>query len=135
MRLEAKTVKAYLVTFVAIFLGNMILHGFLLRGWNDAHLAGITNREGVPPMQAMLLDYLILNAALLYLIKNLAPNKDPKKSFLIGAFFGGILFLHIGLSNVFLLPVWPLAVIPTDTIASAIAFGLAGVVANKFLTK
>ena len=110
----------------------MILHGFILRGWNDTHMAGITRRDTVM-FWPMILDYIILTGALVFLTKQLVKIRDGKKSFWIGAFFGGILFLHIGLSNLFLLPVWPLAVIPTDMIASAIAFGLAAVVANRSL--
>lgn len=119
-----KYIKSYLVGFFSLFFMNFLLQGILLRQWNDSHLQGIRNPNFNPLI--LVINYLIQMAGFLYFLVKLEKANKSKSAALLGALYGGLLFINLGLSNYYLIPNYPLAMVISDTLATMVAFAVSG---------
>ena len=125
-----KYTKPYLLLFISLFVLSFVIQGILLRSWNSTHLAGIQGDMFKP--FPMVLNYLILAAGLLYFLIKTKAIASPKQSALTGGIFSALLFINFGLTNLSLLPYYPIAMIISDTVASVITFSIAAYLTSRF---
>ena len=111
------------------------MHGFILHPFNKDLLVGIVSESAERNYLAITINYLALSIGLSVLIVKINKEKSYRLAGLIGAVVGGLLFLNFGLSNMFILPEWPLLVVITDTMGVAVIFSILGLIITFLDTK
>ena len=124
-----------IVVFFAMFILSVIVHGFILHPFNKDLLVGIVSESAERNYLAITINYLALSIGLSVLIVKINKDKSYKLAGLVGAIVGSLLFLNYGLSNMFILPEWPLLVVITDTMGVAVIFTILGLLITFLDTK
>jgi len=121
-------VKIGISVFVAMFLLNLVVHGFIIGPTiTRPRLVGIARPEDQLNFLPMLLDYLLLSIGFSYLGVLFDKNKTYKEMAVFGFLTGFLVFLHFGLSAMFILPRWPLMVAITDSVATGFVWMILGI--------
>lgn len=124
--MQALSLKTFLkiwpITFIALFLLNFIAHGLILSQFNGKYLSEVRKPVSELDMTPMIINYLVLSAAMSYLIPFVSKGKSSEWVAVFGFIVGGVLFLNLGLGNMFLLKSWPIFLVITDTLANALVF-------------
>jgi len=120
-------IKISAVVFVAMFFLNLVVHGFVIGPTiTRPRLVGIARAEDQLNFLPMLLDYLLLSIGFSYLGILFDKNKSYKEMAVFGFLTGFLVFLHFGLSAMFILPRWPLVVVITDSLATGFVWMILG---------
>ncbi|HUQ84787.1 MAG TPA: DUF2177 family protein [Candidatus Limnocylindrales bacterium] len=120
-----KILTITVIVFVAMFILNFIV--FRTLGiFNHEMLEGIISGPESRNFSLLAINYFLLSLGFTYLILKLNRDKDYGKSATIGFVAGMLLFINYGLSNMFILPAWPVFVAVTDAIGTGVVFALLG---------
>jgi len=119
--------------FLSLFLQSFVIQGMLLRSWNSAHLVGIQGDTFKP--LPLILNYLVMAAGLLYFLLKTKAIANPRLSALLGGILSVLLFINFGLTNLSLLPRYPIEMIISDTLAGVVIFSIAAYLTSRLNKK
>lgn len=132
-----KYFKAFLVTAVSYFVIDLVVRMVLLSPLSASQMVGITRSMQEVNMPVLMLEYLLLPVAIIYLLLQTPALKNPKSyAFKLGSVVGLLVFGMYELLNSLLLVRWASAgTAVVNAVGGALIIALVTVIATWSLKK
>lgn len=120
--------RSYIPTFLVLFIANFLAQGVIFRSHNASYLGTLVKPMEELVFPILIFTYLVHSAVLVFIVSKLLKTPETKTAFLLCGAYGALLLFHANIVNIFILPSWPWQVAISDTLASFVTYGSAGLV-------